>query len=441
MSNAELKPGEYDDALKNFLAEEEERRQKFDAHIEEKAKKMELHHKDNLKLSKVRIEAEIARQKMAIDAQFKEKSKLLWENCEEEIQKLTAKTEADIEQMIKNKTAELQKKIDDMNAFHRKQMEMRNEQFQADIKAIETALKDPNYDEAEADRRQFLKKELVAFKSFPATTTIADEEAMSRMGITIKKQALITSGEYILYRAKSQRGDGVVKIVVLQDRTAQYRNNIGKCSKVAAYLMNGGEGGKPRHSAFIALHYFFIASQKTYCFMAEVSTVSLETKAKSGQLKEKQLKEAMRQVLEGLVYMHDRAIAHLNLRGESILFADDGATTKIAGLGYAEHYFNADTETFFKIPKVDRRKEFLPTECYLEDRFDPAPVDVYCFGYLLYAATSDMKKKHRQKKIGHVELGNFASSDPGRALVEATSAKDPAARPKYNALKGNPYFA
>ncbi|KAH9402471.1 Serine/threonine-protein kinase ulk3 [Tyrophagus putrescentiae] len=446
------KSAEYENALKKFLAEEDERRKKFEGQLADRAQQMQHFHVDTMKISKTRIEAEIARKKIAIDEAFKTKCNQLWADCNAKMKALEEKTAADIENMIKEKAAKLEQKIVSITAFHKGQIEARREAFNNEVARLEEALSKGMLDEEnEEDRRQFLKRELVEFKRFPDTPTIVDEDGLRRLGIQVKKVALASSREYIIYRASCPRGECILKVVVLSERHSKYRANLPACSKVQRYLMDGGPGtgaapasagpAQPRHAAFIALHHFFISPSKSYCFMEEVSTASLDALVKTAKMAEAQLPSVLLQVLAGLEFMHTRAIAHLNLRSESVLFSKtDPQQVKIGGLGYAEHYFNADTETFFKLAKVDRRREYLPAECYLEETFDPPPVDVYSLGFLLYAAVSDMRKKPRQKKIAHIELANLPEG-PGRDFVKETCARAPGPRPKLAELKDKPFLA
>lgn len=459
MNQDELrKSTEYENALKKFLAEEEERRKKFEVQLAGKAANMGNFSVDTMKISKTRIEAEIARKKIAIDTAFKAKSDQLWADCNTKMKALEEKMANDTENMKKEKAAKLEQKIASITAFHRAQMEARREAFESEVKMLEEALAkgilEDDDDGPNEDRRQFLKKELVEFKRFPDTPTIIDEDGLRRVGIQIKKVALTTSREYIIYRASGPRGDCVLKVVVLSERHSQYRSNLPRCSKVQRYLMDAGVGSEavgpatPRHPAFIGLHYFFISPAKSYCFMNEVSTLSLETLIRARKVTEAHLPVILRQVLSGLEFMHSRAMAHLNLRSESVLFTCKTIPTtptneqwvKIGGLGYASHYFHPDTETFFRLPKVDRRREYLPAECYIEETYEAPPVDVYSLGFLLYAAVSDLRKRPRQKKIAHIELNNMGPEGPVRSFVQETCARAPGPRPKLGELKDKPFF-
>ena len=150
------------------------------------------------------------------------------------------------------------------------------------------------------------------------------------------------------------------------------------------------------------------------------------------------MQPVLHQVLDGLEFMHIRAMAHLNVRAESVIFSNEG-TAKLVGLCCSEIYFNADTETFFKLQKTDRRREYLPVEVYLDEPFAAEPVDVYSFGFLLYAVISDLRKKSRPRRIGHVEYGNLPDG-PIRSFVEDTTNRQPAKRAKMTELKSKPYF-
>lgn len=430
---------DYEDALKQFNIEEESRRKTFETQLEEKRRQLDTAHTDDLKLSMARIEGEIARKKKCIDEEVKAQMARLWQEYEDKVKELKEKTEANIQQMIKDKTAELQRKIETLKSFHEKKNELRQQTLESDMKRLEEMANNVADDESEEDRRQFLKKELVNFKNFPNTPLISDEDALRRQGVHINKQSICTSSEYILYKASCPKGECVVKIVVLSDRHTNYRTDIFHSSKILRNLMSG-DNGQPRNSAFLQLHNYFLTDKKSYCFMEEASTVNLDVRCKARKMDQATLKDTLQQVLAGLDYMHTRAMAHLNLRGESVVFARDN-TAKLVGLGYSAIYFNADTETFFKVKKVDRRREFLPPEAYLEDSFHPPPADVYSFGFLLYTCITAIKasKKVKTKRIGQIEYAALPSG-PISAFVKEACVRQPKERPKIKELKSKEYF-
>lgn len=439
----EKPPKNYEEALSKFVAEEEQRRVVFERSLLEKRKASDGCSDEEAKMSKAKIEAEIARKKMVIEEAFQEKVRHMWKQYEEKVSAMKEQTEADIGEMVRNKTAQLAKKIDSLKELYAAKSELRKQTLEKDVQmarqVMACATAGPLSDSLE-DRRAFLKKELVEFKRFGPTKVIADEDALRRLSVSITKQSLCSSKEYIIYRGSCDQSECLVKIVVLSDRCSSYRSSIRECSKVARWLMSGGELGEPRHPSFVKLYHFFLSDNKTYAFMQALSTTHLEDRAKQGAITTDQVRQTLAQLFEGVLFMHTRAIAHLNLRGESVLIDQHQQQAKLVGLCYAKIYFNPDTETFFKLPKLDYKRVFLPLEVFA-DEFDPPSADLYSFGYLLYATLSDLKKKHRsQSRLGHLEYDNLESDPAAKAFVQATTTRDPEKRLKLNQVKSQSYF-
>lgn len=434
------KNNEFDEIQKKFQLEEEQRRTDFEKSLARKRSTLERLNTDNNRITRARIEADLARKKFTIDTEIRARINSLWAECEEKIKELANETEKKIEEMTEKKNAELQARVEEVRSHFAAQIATRKLVLEDEIKRIQEIIaKEVSVDDSLEDRRPLLKKELVEFKLFPATKEIADEEALKRMGVTINKQSVFTSRECILYRGMVSNQQCLVKIVIISDRSGQYRANVRNSSKVARNLMCGNNG-EPRHPIFLKCYGFFLSDKKSYAFLEECSTISLEARARNNQINEAQVKDTLRQVLAGMEFMHTRAIAHLNIRADSVIYTIDGTSAKLVGLGYAQIYFNPDTEKFFNLPKIDRKREFFPTEVYLDENFEPRAVDCYSFGYLLYLVLSEMFKKQRTRKIGHIDYDNLNSRPPAKALVEATTNRDPTKRLKIGDLKSQPYF-
>lgn len=67
---------------------------------------------------------------------------------------------------------------------------------------------------------------------------------------------------------------------------------------------------------------------------------------KYGTLKESIIKAYTRQILDGLVYLHDNKVAHCDLKGANVLVDQDG-TVKLSDFGCSKLFENSFSQTDF----------------------------------------------------------------------------------------------
>lgn len=422
------------DALKKFLTGEDERRKLFELQLEDKRKNLAYVVEEHSSQKKKKVEAALARKRIQIDKEVDAKTKELWHEYDEKVKDLMAKLEQKIAAMLKAKREAADKMIENAKESYAQKSQNRKNIFEQQMKQMKTLVdKTKGIELTDGDRRAFLKKYLVDFKRFPATTVIADEEALKRYSATIQKHAIHTTKECILYKGTYDKSPCVVKVVLLSERSAYYRANMKNSSKIYRFLASGGD----MPPVFIKLYNIFYSDKKAYIFLDEFETQNLETKGKKGLLNNELLKKVSKEVLEALDFMHQRAFAHLNVRLESVVL-DSAGNVKFGGLGYSTCYFDVNTESYQRLPKYDTKRDFMPLDAYATD-FDPHAVDIYSYGYMLYAMKCHLNKKPRKNKVGFIDL-NVIEEGPLKELIKSSTNVTPAERPKFAELRKLPYF-
>lgn len=98
-----------------------------------------------------------------------------------------------------------------------------------------------------------------------------------------------------------------------------------------------------------------------------------------GQLEEVEADCFFKQIVRGVVYLHENGVAHHNLKPENILLTKSGIA-KIADFGNAEVFcLTRESEpTLAKRPCGSR--PYIAPEQYVDEEFDPATVDVWVCG-------------------------------------------------------------
>lgn len=419
-----------------FIAEEKARKELLDKRIEEKRKRYNQAGNEDAARLKTRLEVEYIRKKAERDREAEATIANLWKEYENKVKELEAKLQEEITKLSAEKEAEIKARIAEIRALFDKQIEQRRNQMENEIERYKQVIEKGDFI-SDLDRRAFLKKELVKFKDFSNTRKIPDEDALRRLECSITKNAIHITSTSIMYRGTFKNIPCVVKIVVLLDRPSKYRNDLPRTSKIARFLMSCGENGGSLGGHFPKMFDFFYTESKSYAFFEECQLESMGERARKQKLSRAELMKAVGEICEALAYMHTRAIAHLNVRADCIVFDKNNCAAKIGGLLYSAIYFDIETETFFKLSKMDKPyRHSYPQEVYI-DKFEPQPVDVYSLGYLVFRVLCDINKiKLNSHKI-NLEL---LRDEQGKAFIIAATSVDPKQRPSFKELRNHEFI-
>ncbi|OTF82016.1 phosphoenolpyruvate carboxylase kinase-like protein, partial [Euroglyphus maynei] len=276
-----------------------------------------------------------------------------------------------IEQMIECKRQKLEQDKQRLQSMLDNELEAKRKLFEAETERIKRVT---NVVHTDVDNRDFIKKIMVNYKNYPDTKTLVDEFGMKRYQITINKQSIWAGKFCIIYRGQYQQQSCYVKIVVLSDRSVRYKQHINESTKIRQFLCRTtNEQPQLQHEAFVRIFDIFITDQKIYTFMDECDSQNLMQRSRKGFISLEELRKHMFTILSCLEYMHQRAFAHLKIRGESIIF-DNNNNVKLVGFGNAAAYFDSNTEKFLRLPPLESKHRLLdnhfPPEVF-QNPFDP----------------------------------------------------------------------
>nr|XP_027201117.1 uncharacterized protein LOC113795128 [Dermatophagoides pteronyssinus] len=435
---------EYEKALTKFEQEEAEQRKNFEKKLTDKRTMLiQTTMEEDLPKIKARCEAESFRQKKNVDEEVEKLIKSMREQFALQAEQMRTELGRKIEQMIQAKKQKLEQDKQRLQAMLDNELETKRKLFEAEVERLNRVTTVTNDD---VDRRDFVKKIMVNYKNFPDPKNLADESGMKRYQVTINKQSIWAGKFCIIYRAQYQSQSCYVKIVVLTDRSVRYKHHVNQSTKIRSFLCRTTpEQPELQHEAFVRVYDIFITDLKVYTFMEECDSQNLMQRARKGFISMDELRKQMFIILSALEYMHQRAFAHLKIRGESIIF-DNNNNVKLAGFGNAATYFDSNTEKFLRLPPFDSKHRLLdnhfPPEVF-EEPFDPQLADVYSFGLLIYMMTNFVSNKKFTREDWRywtiIKLDSI-SDEKTRSLIHATTNLNLQKRSKLFDIRKLPYF-
>jgi serine/threonine protein kinase len=99
------------------------------------------------------------------------------------------------------------------------------------------------------------------------------------------------------------------------------------------------------------------------------------------------LVEYFKQAIDGIQFMHQNGLAHLDIKLENIVLRRETEEVKLIDFGYATEFLN---ETgYVSSNAICGTENYFPPEYYTSKRFYPDKVDMWCCGVLLYNLVYD----------------------------------------------------
>lgn len=100
-----------------------------------------------------------------------------------------------------------------------------------------------------------------------------------------------------------------------------------------------------------------------------------------------QLLGYFRQIIDGLEFMHQNGVAHMDIKLENVVLNRETEEVKIIDFGYAKEFLN---ETgYVSSSEVCGTECCFPPEYFTNMRFNPDKVDMWCCGIMLYNLVYD----------------------------------------------------
>lgn len=173
---------------------------------------------------------------------------------------------------------------------------------------------------------------------------------------------------------------------------------------------------KVSHPHCIQLHAVYITSRKVYIITELVSGGELLDRVTSvGVFSEPEAAHIIRQVLEGVAYLHRKGIVHRDLKLENLLLVDDSpkAHIKIADFGLSK-VFSKDTT----LSTVCGSPQYMAPELLMMgdqvQEYSPA-VDVWSVGVILFillAGYSPFDDQNDAALFAKIKTGKYDDDDP-----------------------------
>lgn len=440
-SKASAAQTEYQKAMAKFLKEEKEEEINFMKRLEQKRLTLQQSHLNEQSelRAKAKAQALLLRKKKDIEQNLEAQIKQIWADYETKVQQLRNEFKSRIEKMIQEKKNKFETDKANLKKLLENELAAKRKLCESECQRIERVKNMPLDD---ADRRDFVKKIMVDYKEYPDTVLLADELALKRCNANILKYTIAVNKTCIIYRASFNGVPCCCKVVVMHDRTLRYKPGAPMSSKIRRFLSKD----KPQHEGFIRIFDIFITDSKLYTFMDECNSTNLLEMSRAGKIRYEELQQYMKTILSCLIYMHQRAFAHLKVRPESVMFDLNNKQIKLGGFGNAVSYFDSNTERFLRLPRPHFHSRYLdnhlPPEVFKESDFDPQSADVFSFGLLIYLLWINIGVKRGKKVRGAIKIDEKLIQSPAlKKLLHVTTGVSADQRSKIFPLINHEYFS
>jgi serine/threonine protein kinase len=96
----------------------------------------------------------------------------------------------------------------------------------------------------------------------------------------------------------------------------------------------------------------------------------------------KQLLEYFKQIIDGIEYLHNQGIAHMDMKLENIILQRESGIVKIIDFGYAKEFMSDNNYKTFS--GICGTESYFPPEYFTNLKYNPDKVDMWCCGIILY---------------------------------------------------------
>ncbi|CCH59888.1 hypothetical protein TBLA_0C00720 [Henningerozyma blattae CBS 6284] len=104
-----------------------------------------------------------------------------------------------------------------------------------------------------------------------------------------------------------------------------------------------------------------------------------------------------KQLIRGVIYMHEMGVCHRDLKPENLMLSANG-TLKIVDFGNSECFKMAWEENIHLIGGICGSSPYIAPEEYTRDEFDPRPVDIWACGVIYMAMRTGRQLWEAAKK-------------------------------------------
>ena len=190
-----------------------------------------------------------------------------------------------------------------------------------------------------------------------------------------------------------------------------------------------------RHPNIVKLYDFFETPKRFYIVMQKCSDDVLDRVASMKRYTEKEARELSAGLLKGVKYLHERKIAHRDIKPQNLLLntENDNTSVKICDFGFAKRVHVPNSLT-----TLCGSKHYVAPELLKNHPYDES-ADMWSVGiviYFLLAGYVPFNDKDQSKLFQLIRLGKFSFnakhwtgiSDEAMDLIEKLLEVDPASR-------------
>mmetsp|Transcript_28789 Transcript_28789/g.45341 ORF Transcript_28789/g.45341 Transcript_28789/m.45341 type:complete len:712 (+) Transcript_28789:186-2321(+) len=190
-----------------------------------------------------------------------------------------------------------------------------------------------------------------------------------------------------------------------------------------------------RHPNVVKLFDFFETPERFYIVMQKCNGDVLDRVASLKRYTEKEARQLAAGLIEGVKYLHERKIAHRDLKPQNLLLetSDDNTFVKICDFGFAKRVHVPQSLT-----TLCGSKHYVAPELLKNHPYDES-CDMWSVGVIIYfllAGHLPFNKRHQQELFQIIRLGKFSFdakywagiSDEAMELIEKLLEVDPASR-------------
>jgi len=148
--------------------------------------------------------------------------------------------------------------------------------------------------------------------------------------------------------------------------------------------------------------------------------------------------QVMREVVEGLAYIHNKSLVHRDLTAKNILISNNqhesGVLAKIADFGMAKIIANSDLKSTHTA--CPGNPCYMPPEATMPEPKYNSSLDIYSFGVLLvFMLTGNLPTAHPRRSLKKIQEHPQANVRRHIRLVERCLAKQPEFRPTCEVIR------
>jgi len=190
-----------------------------------------------------------------------------------------------------------------------------------------------------------------------------------------------------------------------------------------------------RHPNVVKLFDFFETPERFYIVMQKCSGDVLDRVASLKRYTEKEARQLSAGLIQGVKYLHERKIAHRDLKPQNLLLesSDDNTSVKICDFGFAKRVHMPQSLT-----TLCGSKHYVAPELLKNHPYDES-CDMWSVGVIIYfllAGHLPFNKRDQQDLFQLIRLGRYSFdtkywagiSDEAMDLIERLLEVDPASR-------------